>query len=93
MYITIHSYILTQFIASNKMAYPAMYEQYAVIMVPDFIIATQAMVNVVDHLYSGEQLTRPFETSVRHHQDHNNRLHVSIQLLKIILTTWFKCII
>ena len=39
-------------IAPNKMAYPAMHEQYAVIMVPDFITATQAMVNVVDHLYS-----------------------------------------
>ena len=33
------------------MAYPAMHEQYAVIIVPDFT-ATQAMVNVVDHLYS-----------------------------------------
>ena len=29
-----------------------MHEQYAVIMIPDFITATQAMVNVVDHLYS-----------------------------------------
>ena len=56
------------------MVYPAMHEQYAVIIVPNFITAAQAMVNVVDYLYSWEQ-------------------HVSIQLLKIILTTWFKCII
>ena len=45
----IHSYILTQSIAPNKMIYPAMDEQYALTIVPDFIIATQAMVNVVNH--------------------------------------------
>ena len=49
-YITyIHSYIFTQSIAPNKMAYQAMHEQYAVTVVPDFINATQAMVNVVDY--------------------------------------------
>ena len=47
--IHMHSYILAQSIAPNKIAYPALYEQYAVTIVPDFTIATQAMVNVVDH--------------------------------------------
>ena len=51
-YVHKHSYILTQFIAPNKMAYPAMHEHYAGIIVSDFITATQAMVSVVDHLYS-----------------------------------------
>ena len=44
-----HSYILAKSIAPNKIAYPALHEQYAVTIVRDFVTATQAMVNVVDH--------------------------------------------
>ena len=41
----IHSYILTQSAIPNKMAHPAMHENYAVTIVPDFITATLPMVN------------------------------------------------